>query len=86
MKEMFMGLTKYLKQSIVFISLKKTIRLFYLPFYYIIYLINYVYINWISSPLEVGVTTLKKSSKINFYYYYQKKNDYFLDSTSFFYY
>lgn len=84
MKEIFINLTKYLKQSIVFISLRKTIRLFYLPFYYIIYLVNHVYINWISSPLETDVTTTKKSNKTNYYYYYQKKKWLFFRFNKFF--
>lgn len=88
MKEIFINLTKYLRQSITFVSLKKSIRLFYFPFYYVIYLFNYVYNYWFKSPIFINtnLNKIKLNEKEEIaYYYFQKKNDYFLDLINLFY-
>lgn len=76
MKEIFINLTKYLRQSITFVSLKKSIRLFYFPFYYVIYLFNYVYNYWFKSPIFINtnLNKIKLNEKEEIaYYYFQKK-------------
>ncbi len=83
MKTTFINLTKYLKQSIIFVSFKKSIRLFYLPFYYLIYIVNYTYLCLTKTKINSIIfnTNLTKS---DYSYYYHKKNWLFIRSNVFY--
>ena len=83
MKYAFINLTKYLRQSIIFVSLKKSIRLFCLPFYYIIYTITN-FCNYLFKLTILNSVNNIEIKKNDYSYYYHKKKWLFFRFNNFF--
>ena len=89
LKEIFINFPKYFKQSIFLVSIKKSAKLVYFPFYYIIVTTHYIYTSWfksniIETTIEDKAAAEAEANKLDYSYYYQKKKWTFLKFNRFY--